>query len=71
MKTFFLDQLNLGRKTVLILVKTNQNLGQDRLILFPASKTAPPTANSWLRYWLRLVSRGGVLENVLGLEDTF
>ena len=23
-------------------MKTNQNLGQDRLMLFPASKTAPP-----------------------------
>ena len=23
-------------------MKTNENLGQDRLMLFPASKTAPP-----------------------------
>ena len=42
MKTFFFgDHLNLGRKTDLIWVKSNQNLGQGRLMLFPSSKTAP------------------------------
>ena len=37
---FFWDHLNLGRKMVSILVKTNQNLGQDLFILLLASKRA-------------------------------
>ena len=42
-KTFFFgDHLNWDRKSDSIGVNTNQNLGQDRLRLFPASKTAPP-----------------------------
>ena len=36
---FFGDHLNLDRKT--IRVRINENLGQDCLMLFPASKTAP------------------------------
>ena len=48
--TFFWVHQNLDRKTDSIWVKTDQNLGPDRLMLFPASKTAPPPmANSWLR----------------------
>ena len=38
---FFEDHLNLDRKTDSIRVRSNENLGQDRLMLFPASKTAP------------------------------
>ena len=37
----FGDHLNLGLKIDSICVKTNENLGQDRLMLVPASKTAP------------------------------
>ena len=47
---FFGDHQILGRRSDSISVKTTQNLDQDCLILFPASKTAPCTANSWLRY---------------------
>ena len=49
-KTFFFwDHLNLGSKTDLFWVKSNENLVQDLLMLYPASKTAPPpNANSWL-----------------------
>ena len=38
---FFGDRLNLDCKTDSICVKTDQNLGEDRLILFPASELAP------------------------------
>ena len=49
---FIEDHPNLDRKIVSISVKTSENLGQDRLMLFPASKTAPPSnTNSWLRAW--------------------
>ena len=40
--TFFGYHLKFDRKTVSIWLQTDQNLGQDRLMLFPASKKAPP-----------------------------
>ena len=43
---FFGNQLNLDTKTDSIWLKTDQNLGQNRLMLIPASKTALPIANS-------------------------
>ena len=54
-KIFFClgDPLNLLGKTTSIWVETNQNLGQDCLILRLASKTAAPNPNSWLRYCCR------------------
>ena len=39
---FFGDHLHLDGETDSIWVKTDQNLGQDPLMLFPASKSAPP-----------------------------
>ena len=39
---FFGDQFKFDRKTASIWLKTDQNLGQDRLMLFPASKKASP-----------------------------
>ena len=44
LKTFFYylgDHPNLDKKNDSIWVNTNQNLGQDRLMLFAASETAP------------------------------
>ena len=42
-----------GRKTASIKFKTDGNLGQVRLLMFQASKKAPPPfAQSWLRYCL-------------------
>ena len=43
------DHLNFDRNADSIWMQTNQNLGQVRFMLFPASTTAPPNANSWLR----------------------
>ena len=39
---FFGNHQNLDIKIDLIQVKTDQNLGQDRLMLFPSYKTPPP-----------------------------
>ena len=42
---------DFDRKTVSISLKTDENLGQVRLLMFLVSKKAPPPpfANSWLR----------------------
>ena len=60
-KTFFSGvHLNLGFKTDSIWVKINENLGQDRLMLFPASKTALPQCKFLAT---RLIRRGYLTRN--------
>ena len=39
---FFWRSLHFGRENRLNLLKDRSNLGQDRLMFFPASKTVPP-----------------------------
>ena len=46
---FFLRSPGFDRKTASVYFKTVENSGQVRLLLFPASKKAPPFAKSWLR----------------------
>ena len=61
MKTFFFgDHLSSDEKTDSNWSKIDYNLGQDRLMFYPVSKTAPTEANSWLRAWLHLCLIGSI-----------
>ena len=51
---FFGDHVILDENNDSIWSKIDQNLGQDRLMFFPVTKTVYPNANSWLRDWLDL-----------------
>ena len=46
---FFWKSLNFDKKSSSIWFKTDENLGQVCLLLFPASKKAPTFAKFWLR----------------------
>ena len=47
MKTFFLRSPDFDRNIASIRFKTDENLNQVRLLLFPASKKSPSFAKSW------------------------
>ena len=50
---FFWRSRNFDRNTASVWFKADENLGQVCLLLFTASKKAPPFAKSWLRNWPR------------------